>query len=206
MKSLKKLFIINAILLISSLSIGANFTLEGHQIGSEAKLTIAQVENNGSFTLNISAEKEKVAKNINSVIEKEINKIPKTDNIKYGVFPTANNSKYLSVVLVKETIENDTHTLTHKGMVFDAETGEKLEIDDILQSGFEDGLKNALNDRIAQFGLKKKDKFNGLNDLSSFYMEDDTIVFIFDKGVATDDNDGLLFVPFFLVSLQQIIK
>lgn len=207
MKKFKNIILLALFVFFSKNIYSADFTLAGYQFGTEPVLALEQVEkNNGVNLVSKHIQNEKISNKINSAIDKIVNKIPNNEKTKYAVFTLANNSKFFSVVIVKETIENEQSTFHHTGLVFDVATGEKLELDDILAPGYQDSMKNLLNDRIAGFGINKTKSFNGMNDVSSFYMEEDSLVLIFDKGVATNDNDGIVFIPFFLITLQQILK
>lgn len=195
MKSIKKLMLLSGILLSVS---AFSFTFQNYKFQSPAVLIA--IEENNTFMVNSS--NEKVSKKINEKIEKEIKNITKEDTTT-SVKLITNNSKFLSIVLENK---NSNEVLKYKGLVFDTETGNLLTLNDILASGYGEALKNLLNDRISQFGVKPSKKFNGFNSVSSFYLEDEVLVLIFDKGRATDDFDGHLFVPFLLQTIAEVLK
>lgn len=195
MKSIKKLMLLSGILLSVS---AFSFTFQGYKFQSPAVLTTIQENNN--FIVNSS--NEKISKKINDKISKEIRNITK-ENTNTSVKVITNNSKFLSILLENK---DSKEVLKYKGLVFDAETGNLLSLNDILASGYGEALKNLLNDRIAQFGVTPVKNFKGFNSVSSFYLEDEALVLIFDKGRATDDFDGHLFIPLFLQTIAEILK
>lgn len=195
MKSIKKLMLLSGILLSVS---AFSFTFQGYKFQSPAVLTTIQENNN--FIVNSS--NEKISKKINDKISKEIRNITK-ENTNTSVKVITNNSKFLSILLENE---DSKEVLKYKGLVFDVETGNLLSLNDILASGYGEALKNLLNDRIAQFGVTPVKNFKGFNSVSSFYLEDEALVLIFDKGRATDDFDGHLFIPLFLQTIAEILK
>lgn len=195
MKSIKKLMLLSGILLSVS---AFSFTFQGYKFQSPAVLTTIQENNN--FIVNSS--NEKISKKINDKISKEIRNITK-ENTNTSVKVITNNSKFLSILLENK---DSKEVLKYKGLVFDVETGNLLSLNDILASGYGEALKNLLNDRIAQFGVTPVKNFKGFNSVSSFYLEDEALVLIFDKGRATDDFDGHLFIPLFLQTIAEILK
>ena len=195
MKSIKKLMLLSGILLSVS---AFSFTFQGYKFQSPAVLTTIQENNN--FIVNSS--NEKISKKINDKISKEIRNITKEKTNTY-VKDITNNSKFLSILLENK---DSKEVLKYKGLVFDVETGNLLSLNDILASGYGEALKNLLNDRIAQFGITPVKNFKGFNSVSSFYLEDEALVLIFDKGRATDDFDGHLFIPLFLQTIAEILK
>lgn len=195
MKSIKKLMLLSGILLSVS---AFSFTFQGYKFQSPAVLTTIQENNN--FIVNSS--NEKISKKINDKISKEIKNITK-ENTNTSVKVITNNSKFLSILLENK---DSKEVLKYKGLVFDVETGNLLSLNDILASGYGEALKNLLNDRIAQFGVTPVKNFKGFNSVSSFYLEDEALVLIFDKGRATDDFDGHLFIPLFLQTIAEILK
>lgn len=195
MKSIKKLMLLSGILLSVS---AFSFTFQGYKFQSPAVLTTIQENNN--FIVNSS--NEKISKKINDKISKEIRNITK-ENTNTSIKVITNNSKFLSILLENK---DSKEVLKYKGLVFDVETGNLLSLNDILASGYGEALKNLLNDRIAQFGVTPVKNFKGFNSVSSFYLEDEALVLIFDKGRATDDFDGHLFIPLFLQTIAEILK
>ena len=195
MKSIKKLMLLSGILLSVS---AFSFTFQGYKFQSPAVLTTIQENNN--FIVNSS--NEKISKKINDKISKEIRNITK-ENTNTSVKVITNNSKFLSILLENK---DSKEVIKYKGLVFDVETGNLLSLNDILASGYGEALKNLLNDRIAQFGVTPVKNFKGFNSVSSFYLEDEALVLIFDKGRATDDFDGHLFIPLFLQKIAEILK
>ncbi|WP_156299220.1 hypothetical protein [Streptobacillus canis] len=208
MKSIKKLLMISVLALGFSTIANANFTFNGYSYGTEPVLTVTQEVNDKFGILKFAAKEEKVSDNINSKIEKAVTELVKDENTKANVVLTANNSKFMSVIIVsaKTNSENKTVENSYKGMVFDSNTGKELKLSDIFADSYQDILRPALNDRIRAFGIKASKSYADWDSVSSFYLEEDSIILIFNKGKATDAFDGVLFIPFLLPSLQQVLK
>ena len=181
------------------LSVSAfSFTFQDYKFQSPAVLTT--IQENDKFVVNSS--NEKINKKINDRIAKEIKLITKENTNTY-VKVITNNSKFLSIILENKDAKE---VLKYKGLVFEVETGNLLNLSDILAPGYDSALKNLLNDRIAQFGVTPVKNFKEFNSVSSFYLEDEALVLIFDKGRATDDFDGHLFIPLFLQTIAEVLK
>ena len=182
MKSIKKLMLLSGILLSVS---AFSFTFQDYKFQSPAVLTT--IQENDKF---------------NDRIAKEIKLITKENTNTY-VKVITNNSKFLSIILENK---DSKEVLKYKGLVFEVETGNLLNLSDILAPSYDSALKNLLNDRIAQFGVTPVKNFKEFNSVSSFYLEDEALVLIFDKGRATDDFDGHLFIPLFLQTIAEVLK
>jgi len=50
------------------------------------------------------------------------------------------------------------------------------------------------------------DKFTAISKNQSFYMENDAVVLIYNKGEGTDFANGEVFIPFMLRDLVEILK
>ena len=187
MKSIKKLMLLSGILLSVS---AFSFTFQDYKFQSPAVLTT--IQENDKFVVNSS----------NDRIAKEIKLITKENTNTY-VKVITNNSKFLSIILENK---DSKEVLKYKGLVFEVETGNLLNLSDILAPSYDSALKNLLNDRIAQFGVPPVKNFTEFNSVSSFYLEDEALVLIFDKGRATDDFDGHLFIPLFLQTIAEVLK
>ena len=195
MKSIKKLMLLSGILLSVS---AFSFTFQDYKFQSPAVLTT--IQENDKFVVNSS--NEKINKKINDRIAKEIKLITKENTNTY-VKVITNNSKFLSIILENK---DSKEVLKYKGLVFEVETGNLLNLSDILAPSYDSALKNLLNDRIAQFGVPPVKNFKEFNSVRSFYLEDEALVLIFDKGRATDDFDGHLFIPLFLQTIAEVLK
>ncbi|CAM3100704.1 hypothetical protein STFE110948_02250 [Streptobacillus felis] len=208
MKSIKKMLMISILALGFSTIANANFTFNGYSYGTEPVLTVNQEVNEKFGILKFTAKETKVSDNINSKIEKAVNEIVKDENTKANVFLTANNSRFMSILIVsaKTDTEKNITENSYKGMVFDSNTGKELKLSDLFADQYEDVLRPALNDRIRAFGIKASKKYADWDSVSSFYLEEDSLILIFNKGKATDAFDGVLFIPFLLPSLQTVLK
>lgn len=197
---MKKL-IMCALITFSAFSF-ADFTFSGYRLGTPALFNVVEKKEENKNILNFTAQDNSISDKINEVINKEINILSEDKDSITNTYISSNNSKFLSVVLVNIK-EN---TAKFKGLVFDAETGEKLSLSNLLAGDYNAALKNLLNNRIKQFGIKTNSNFKGMESVSSFYLEDDALILIFDKGQASDDFDGIVFIPLFLIHLQEILK
>ncbi|CAM3116493.1 hypothetical protein [Streptobacillus ratti] len=208
MKSIKKLFIISVLALGFSTIANASFTFNGYSYGSEPLLTITQETNEKFGILKFTAKETKISDKINAKIEKTINDLIKDENTKANVFLAANNSKFMSIVIISSKTNPDNSSVenSYRGMVFDSNTGKELKLSDIFVDQYKDILRPTLNDKIRAFGMKVNKKYADWDSVSSFYLEEDSITLIFNKGKATDSFDGVLFIPFLLPSIQQLLK
>lgn len=191
-----------SLLTILTINTFANFTLNGYTYETKAILTTTEKEIKKGKQLVFSSQDEKIAKLINHKIDRYISRYDNNSIKEIKTTLKANNSYFVSV-LIQMDKENYS---TYKGFVFDAKTGKELDLSDILAGDYKENLKNILNDKMKQFGLKTSKSYNGMHSVSSFYMENDAIVLIFNKGKASNDFDEVVFIPFFLQTLQQILK
>ncbi|ACZ00578.1 hypothetical protein [Streptobacillus moniliformis] len=208
MKSIKKILIISILGLGFSTISNASFTFNGYSYGTEPLLTVTQEANEKFGILKFAAKEEKTTNRINSKIEKTVNDMIKDENTKANVFLTANNSKFMSVIVVaaKTNPKDGVVENSYKGLVFDSNTGRELKLSDIFVDQYQEILRPTLNDKIRAFGMRASKKYADWDSVSSFYLEEDSLTLIFDKGKATDDFDGVLFIPFLLPSVQQLLK
>lgn len=206
MKKLKKFLLISILALGFNSISRADFSFKGYTFNSQPILAANQVSDEKYVSVVFSGNDEKVVKSINDKINKRLQEVLKKSD-RAAVQITANNSKFLSVVIVSAILNKETNEeeYAYKGLVFDVETGKELKLDDLVYD-YKNTLKSPLNNRIKQFGINTVDKFKNLDALSSFYLEEDVLVLVFDKGKATNDYDGVLFIPFYLINLQEILK
>ncbi|WP_073507789.1 hypothetical protein [Streptobacillus notomytis] len=208
MKSIKKTLIINILALGFSTIANASFTFNGYSYGTEPLLTVNQETNEKFSILKFTAKETKISDKINYRIERAINDMIKDENTKANVFLTANNSKFMSVIIVaaKTDPTNNNVENSYRGMVFDSNTGKELKLSDIFVDQYQEVLRPTLNDKIRAFGMKASNKYSDWDSVSSFYLEEDALTLIFNKGKATDSFDGILFIPFLLPTVQQLLK
>ena len=121
---------------------------------------------------------------------------------------TANNSSFVSILFKIELTDNDTgqKAKLHNAMTFNLKNGKVLQLKDLFADGFESSLSSAINDKFKQFGLPQVDKFDAIVKQQNFYMENDSIIFIYNKGEASNFADGEVFIPFLLTDLIGILK
>lgn len=201
MNSIKKLMLIGLFVLGLS-NISNAFTFNGYRFGSEPLFSVSETTKDKNKLLVFNSENAKLNKKINDRIDREVHNFTKDTYSITEVMLTGNNSAFISTVLINSKPGSD--EVKFKGLVFDAKTGDVLSLSDVL--GNSDSLKNLLNDRIAQFGIKTNSHFKGMSSVSSFYLEEDALILIFDKGRASDDFDGVVFVPLLLTTIQDVLR
>ena len=57
-----------------------------------------------------------------------------------------------------------------------------------------------------QFGLPQIDKLDDIDRQQSFYLENDALVLIFNKGEASNFADGEVYIPFLLTDLIGLLR
>ena len=72
--------------------------------------------------------------------------------------------------------------------------------------GFENALTDAVNDKFRQFGLPQVDKFDAVSKKQNFYLDNDSLVLIYNQGEGTNFADGQVFIPFILTDLIGILR
>ena len=151
-----------------------------------------------------------VVKNMNKSMERFISKYKSTKHVSYNVSYeiTANNSSVLSVLFTVELVDNDSgqKTKLHNGITYNLKSGKQLQLKDMFVSGFENSLIEVINKRFDQFGLPQVDRFSALAKRQDFYMENDAIVFIYNKGEASNFADGEVYVPFIITDFYGILQ
>ena len=151
-----------------------------------------------------------VTKNMNTNVTRFISDYKSTKHISYNVSydVTANNSSFVSILFKIELTDNDTgqKAKLHNAMTFNLKNGKVLQLKDLFADGFESSLSSAINDKFKQFGLPQVDKFDAIVKQQNFYMENDSIIFIYNKGEASNFADGEVFIPFILTDLIGILK
>lgn len=202
MKNFKKLILL-AVLTLGMHTFSNNvFTLDGYTFGTPTAFNFTQENTENTQELIFSSSDTNVSDKINKTIKKNVNDFTKDKDSYTVVQITASNSKFLSVLITN--IKGD--VFKYKGLAFDVNTGNELKISDLFIPNAYDGLSNLLSERLTQYGVSKIRSFKGINSVSSFYLEEDSITFIFNKNVATKDNDGVFFASFFLQPLQGALK
>lgn len=202
MKNFKKIILL-AILTLGIHTFSNNaFTLDGYTLGTPSAFSFTQENTENTQELIFSGNDINVSDKINKTIKKNVNSFNKDKDSYTVVQITASNSRFLSILITNIKGE----VLTYKGLAFDVNTGNELKVSDILNPNAYDGISNLLSERLTQYGVNKIRSFKGINSVSSFYLEEDSITFIFNKNVATKDNDGVFFASFFLQPLQGVLK
>ena len=216
---MRKLTLFFMTLLLFNLSfakekVDTSFTFEGFVPTSPSVITSTQRTkvlgtSKISYPL-FSGKNPDVIKTMNKNMEKFIQEYKSTKNKSYVATSeiTANNSTFVSVLF---TIEESNHktgkrTKLNDGISFNLKDGKALLLKDLFVANYNDALKSAINDKFKQFGLPQVAKFDAASKKQSFYMENDALIFIYNKGEGSDFADGQVFIPFLLKDLVGIIK
>ena len=151
---------------------------------------------------------------MNKGIEKFISQYKGDKNKTYNVTYTveSNNASFVSVLfkIVENNRQKNEMTTLYDAITFNTKNGLELTMKDFFVSGYDAALKSQVLDKFKQFGFTtidtKKYKFDGLVKKQKFYLENDAIVLIFNKGEATTFGTEQAFIPFVITDLIGIIK
>ena len=163
-----------------------------------------------SYPMFINNKNPNVIKNMNKNMEKFISGYKSTKSKSYIVSSEikANNNLYVSVLFTIEEKNAKTgeKTKLYDGITFNVKDGKALKLKDLFISDYSDSLSLSIENRFKQFGLFQSDEFNPISKNQSFYMENDAVVLIYNKGEATDFADGEAFIPLMLNDLTDILR
>ncbi|MFZ1420291.1 MAG: DUF3298 domain-containing protein [Leptotrichiaceae bacterium] len=219
---MKKIFTILALTLaLTAVSFSAKtdtkkvFTFEGHQVESTDVFSIQEknITENSNYIAypyftgdsNSAAYAAAINKTVTKFADSLNSKNKKVD-ASYKI--TGSNAKFVSILFSIRETDSKTYVSTsyYKALTFDATNGKQLILKDLLQPGYETGLKEVINDKIKQLGIPTTPKFKGVDKNQQFYLEDSSIVFFYQPNTATTFADGELFLPFILTDLIGLIK
>lgn len=210
------LFLMTLILFNLSFAAGETFTFQGFVPSSATSIVksshrIKALGNSRiSYPMFISSKNSNIVKNMNKNMEKFILDYKSTKDRFYVITSEikADNSLFLSVLFTIEEKNTKTgqKTKLYDGITFNLKDGSTLRLKDLFTSDFNAPLSTAVNDRFRQFGLLPVDKFTAISKNQSFYMENDAVVLIYNKGEGTDFANGEVFIPFMLRDLVEILK
>ena len=151
-----------------------------------------------------------VIKNMNAIMEKFISNYKSTKHVSYDTSyeVTANNSSFLSVLFTINLMDNDSgqKTVLHNAITYNLKNGKPLQLKELFVDGFNDSLTEAVNLKFKQFGIPQIDKFDAIDKQQNFYMENDALVLIYNKGEASNLADGEVYIPFLFTDLIGILK
>ena len=216
---MKKIFTILALTLaLTAVSFSAKtdtkkvFTFEGHQVQSADVFSVQEkniTENSNYISYPYFTGDSNSAVAINKVVTKFADSLDsknKKVDVSYKI--TGSNAKFVSILFSIRETDSKTYVSTsyYKALTFDATNGKQLILKDLLQPGYETGLKEVINDKIKQLGIPTTPKFKGVEKNQQFYLEDSSIVFFYKPNTATTFADGELFLPFILTDLIGLIK
>ena len=210
------LFLMTLILFNLSFAAGETFTFQGFvpsaatSIVKSSHRIKALGSSRISYPMFISSKNSNIVKNMNKNMEKFILDYKSTKDRFYVITSEikADNSLFLSVLFTIEEKNTKTgqKTKLYDGITFNLKDGSTLRLKDLFTSDFNAPLSTAVNDRFRQFGLLPVDKFTAISKNQSFYMENDAVVLIYNKGEGTDFANGEVFIPFMLRDLVEILK
>ena len=121
----------------------------------------------------------------------------------------ADNGYYKSILFTIKKLDENTKEvkdIEYLTLNFDTKSGKKLELSDLFVSGYNDALNGAIQERMLQFSLKAIPNFTGVTYYQTFYLTEQTLVIIFNKGQATETADKIAFLPFITQELTGILK
>lgn len=165
-------------------------------------------ENGSNITYPLFVGQEDIVKRMNKSIEKQIRKYRSNKNTSYRVTYSieGSNAYFVSVLFEVEKRDSKTGTtISYDALTFNTKDGKELSLKDLFVPGYQDALKGALSDRVAQFGIETVENFDFLKKYK-FYMTDDAVVIFYDPEVATNYGDGTLFIPLITLELIGILK
>lgn len=193
------------------------FTFNGYSPTSEAMVSqIAQTKvlNGSTISYPLFSGNSTVTKDMNKGMEKFISQYKGDKNKTYNVTYTveSNNDSFVSVLfkIVENNRQKNEMTTLYDAITFNTKNGLELTMKDLFVPGYDAALKSQVIDKFKQFGFStidtKKYKFDGLVKKQKFYLENDAIVLIFNKGEATTFGTEQAFIPFIITDLIGIIK
>jgi putative anti-sigV factor len=105
-------------------------------------------------------------------------------------------------------MDNDSgqKTVLHNAITYNLKNGKPLQLKELFVDGFNDSLTEAVNLKFKQFGIPQIDKFDAIDKQQNFYMENDALVLIYNKGEASNFADGEVYIPFLFTDLIGILK
>ena len=151
-----------------------------------------------------------VIKNMNASMNKLISDYKSTKHLSYTTTyeVTASNSSYLSILFTINLIDNHTGQKTkyYNAISYNLKNGRQLQLKDLFVNGYNEELTGAINNKFMQFGLPQIDNFDAISKNQTFYLQNDSIVFVYNKGEASNFANGEVFIPFLLTDLIGILK
>ena len=217
---MKKLMLFFMALLVFNVSfakekLDTTFTFQGYSPTSKSGISASprtKIMKNSkiSYPLFIGGSNPDVIKNMNAIMTSFISNYKSTKHVSYDTSYeiTANNSLFLSVLFTIKLTDNDTgqKTILHNAISYNLKNGKQLQLKDLFVNGFNDSLADAVNSKFKQFGLPQIDKFDAIDRQQNFYLENDALVLIYNKGEASNFADGEVYIPFFFTDLIGIIQ
>ena len=219
---MKKLMLLFMTLLVFNVSfakgknekIDTAFTFQGYSPTSPSIVRVTQktkvMKKSKIYYPGFIGSNSDVIKNMNAIMENFISNYKSTKHVSYNTSyeVTANNSLFLSVLFTINLTDNDTgqKTVLHNAITYNLKNGKQLQLKDLLANGFNDSLTDAVNLKFKQFGLPQIDKFDAIDRQQAFYMENDALVLIYNKGEASNFADGEVYIPFLLTDLIGLLQ
>ena len=216
---MKKLTLFFMALLVFNLSfakekIDTTFTFQGYSPTSASIVRVTpktKVLKKSKISYPVFAGRNSdVIKNMNAIMEKFISNYKSTKHVSYDTSyeVTANNSSFLSVLFTINLMDNDSgqKTVLHNAITYNLKNGKPLQLKELFVDGFNDSLTEAVNLKFKQFGIPQIDKFDAIDKQQNFYMENDALVLIYNKGEASNFADGEVYIPFLFTDLIGILK
>lgn len=195
--------------------IDTTFTFQGYSPASSSSIRVSprtKITKNSkiSYPSFIGGANSDIVKNMNAIMENFISRYKSTKHVSYSTSyeVTAENSLFLSVLFTINLTDNDTgqKTVLHNAISYNLKSGKQLQLKDLFVDGFNSELTDVVNSRFKQFGLPQIDKLDDIDRQQSFYLENDALVLIFNKGEASNFADGEVYIPFLLTDLIGLLR
>ena len=219
---MKKLMLLFMTLLVFNVSfakgknekIDTTFTFQGYSPTSPSIVRVTQktkvMKKSKIYYPEFIGSNSDVIKNMNAIMENFISNYKSTKHVSYSTSYeiTASNSLFLSVLFTINLTDNDTgqKTVLHNAISYNLKSGKQLQLKDLFVDGFNSELTDVVNSRFKQFGLPQIDKLDDIDRQQSFYLENDALVLIFNKGEASNFADGEVYIPFLLTDLIGLLR
>lgn len=156
---------------------------------------------------------ENITKEINKEVEKFVKKFKgsksKVFSVSYQI--VGSNDLFASILFDITEMNSKKGTSNYKDAItFNVRNGKKVILDDLFLPGYHSSLHSAVVSKVKLFKIDlikdKKGNFKGLSKKQKFYLEDDSLVLLYDKNEATNFADGQLYIPFLFIELIGLLK
>ena len=159
-----------------------------------------------------TGKKSDVVRQMNKSMEKFIQEFKSTKDKTYTVTSrvTGNNGYFVSVAFDAVEKNSKVGMLSKEtdGISFNVKSGKPLLLKDLFFPGYEKELENLITGKFAELGLQKSDetRFKVVSKKTNFYLEDDSLILVYNKNLGTNFADGQAFIPFLFKDLIGLLN